>query len=45
MADDPKRRTDGIDKILEGHVEGLDIEGGAASLHDLSKQTNTRQMK
>lgn len=45
LADDPKRRTDGIDKILGGDTEGLDVDGGSASLHDLSKQANTRQMK
>lgn len=31
-ADDPKKRTDGIDKVLGGEVEGLGIEGNSASL-------------
>lgn len=42
MADDPSRRTVGIDKILGGDTEGLDIEGVHANLQDLSKQENTR---
>lgn len=44
QADDPKRRTDGIDRILGGNMEGMDIAGGAASLDDLSK-ANTRALR
>lgn len=42
LADDPKRRTDGIDKILEGHTEGLDVDGEHVELNELAKQSNTR---
>jgi hypothetical protein len=31
-ADDPKKRTDGIDKLLGGEVEDFGIEGNTASL-------------
>lgn len=43
-ADDPKRRTDGIDKVLGGDVEGVFIDGNTASLDDLAIM-NTRQMR
>jgi hypothetical protein len=31
-ADDPKKRTDGIDKLLGGEVVDFEIEGTTASL-------------
>ena len=43
-ADDPKRRTDGIDKVLGGDVEGVQFSGNTASLDDLAKM-NSRQLR
>ena len=43
-ADDPKRRTYEIDKVLGGDVEGVQFSGNTASLDDLAKM-NSRQLR
>lgn len=47
MADDPRRRTDGIDRVLGGDYEGLGmgIEGGSLELQDLSRVKDSRALR
>lgn len=45
-ADDPRKRTDGIDRVLGGDIDGLEGfgDGATASLQDISRM-NTRAMR